>query len=82
MGNETFYWDGLIVTGYFSKRVTIMHLSFASPWLDPRDTPLGTHGSPGGMVQFWYFFFPRGGGELFSFGRTGFARVLVSGISL
>ena len=27
----------------------------------------GTHGNPGGMVQFWYLFSPRGGGELFSF---------------
>ena len=41
-----------------------MHLSFASPWVDPRDT----HWNPGGMVQFWCFFFPRGGGE-FSFGN-------------
>ena len=45
---------------------------------------------PGGMVQFWYFFFPRRGGELFSLETTspdhgdiptGFVRVLVFCIS-
>ena len=40
--------------------IVIMHLSFVSPWVDPQDTPLGTHRKPGGMVQFWYFFFPAG----------------------
>ena len=42
-----------------------MHLSFASPRVDPRDT----HGNPVGMAQFWYFFFLPGGGELFCFGN-------------
>ena len=28
-----------------------------------------TPGNPGEMVQFWYFSFPRGGEELFSFGN-------------
>ena len=36
------------------KRWRVMHLSFASPWVDPRDT----HGNPEGRVHFWYFFFP------------------------
>ena len=31
--------------------------------------PGETHGYPEGMVQFGYFFFPRGVGELFSFGN-------------
>ena len=43
-----------------------MHLSFASLWVDP---PWGTYGNPGEMVQFWYFFFPHGEGDLFSFGN-------------
>ena len=42
-----------------------MRLSFAFPWIDPRDT----HGNPGGIVQFWYSCFPHGYGELFSFGN-------------
>ena len=44
-----------------------MYLSFASPRVDPR----GTRGYTGGMVQYWYFFFFRDGGEgeLFSFGN-------------
>ena len=37
----------------------IMHLSFAP----------GTPRNLGRMVQFWYFFFPCGGGELLSFGN-------------
>ena len=28
-----------------------------------------THGNPGGMVQFWYIFFPLKGGEFLSFGN-------------
>ena len=68
-----------------------MNLLIASLWVDPRDTPgepTGTHKNPGEMVKFWYFFFPRGRGELFSFSLdrgnipTGFVRLLVSGISL
>ena len=35
-----------------------MHLSFSSPCVGPR-----------GMVQYWYFFFPHGGGKSFSFGN-------------
>ena len=43
--------------------------SFASPWIYPRDT----RRNPDGIVLFWCFFLPRGGGELFSFGND-FAR--------
>ena len=35
----------------------------------PPGHPRGIHENPGGMVQFWYFFFPRGWGVLFSFGN-------------
>ena len=35
----------------------------------PLRHPWGTHGNPGAMVQFWYFFFSRRGWELFSFGN-------------
>ena len=46
-----------------------MHLSFASPWVDPRDTPAEPTGTQGAVAQFCYFFFPREGEELFSFGN-------------
>ena len=46
----------------------LMHLSFASPWLTPGHLRR-TLRHPGVMVQFWYFFFSRKGGELFSFGN-------------
>ena len=29
----------------------------------PPGHPQRTHGKPAGVVQFWYFFFPRGGGS-------------------
>ena len=34
----------------------------------PLGQPQGTHGNPGEMERCWYFFFPHGAGELFSFG--------------
>ena len=41
----------------------MMHFSFASPWVDPRNT----YGNPLAMVQFWCFTLDEG--ELFSFGN-------------
>ena len=46
-----------------------MHLSFASPWVDPRCT----HGNRGEMAIVLVFLFSREGGELFSLGKD-FAR--------
>ena len=44
---------------FIVTEVEFVHLSFAYPLVDPRDTL----GNPGGMVQFWYFVFsPRGRG--------------------
>ena len=65
-----------------------MHLSFASPSVDPWDTPGEPTGTQGEWYSFWYLFFPRGGGELFSFGNdfagpwnipTGFVRGSATG---
>ena len=41
----------------------VMHLSFASPWVDPRE-PTGVQGE---WHSFGTSFFPLGEGELFSF---------------
>ena len=44
---------------FIVTEVEFVHLSFAYPLVDPRDTL----GNQGGMVQFWYFVFsPRGKG--------------------
>ena len=44
-----------------ASSVNFVHLSFASPWVDPR----GTHGNGTVLV----LLFPRRGGEFFSFGN-------------
>ena len=56
--------------GVNSKDSKIMHLSFAFSWFDPPDTPRNpTELMRNGTVSVWHFFFPRRGGEFFSFGN-------------
>ena len=40
-----------------------MHLSFASPWIDPRVTPGVPTGSQGEWSSFGISFFPAGAGD-------------------
>ena len=65
-----------------------MHLSFASPWVDTLDIPGEPTGTQGEWHSFGIYFFPRGGGVLFSFGNdfagpwghtTGFVRSSATG---
>jgi len=65
----------------FVLTVVFMHLSFVSPWVDPRRTQ--------GKWYFWYFFFPTRGWTFLVLQKasldhrvvpTGFVRVLGSSI--
>ena len=47
----------------------VIHLSFASPWVDPRVDPGEPMGIQGEWHSFGISFFLRGGGELFCFGN-------------
>ena len=69
----------------FDRRISVNALIICFP----EGRPPGTLREPRGIVQFVISFFPRGGGELFSFGNDlpgpqgqTRVRVLVSGISL
>ena len=42
-----------------------MHLSFASPWVNPQDNPRNSQEPKRNGTVFWYFLFIYGGGELF-----------------
>ena len=45
------------------SRLDIRQLLFASPWVDPWDTPEEPRGTQGGMVQFGISFFLAGEGS-------------------
>ena len=63
------FFCSLFFCQLFISFTTVLYTCHLLPrGLNPRK-PWGTHGNPGGMVQFWHFFFPRGGGELFSLGN-------------
>ena len=53
-------------SGFFN---ILMHSLFASPWVDPRDTPREPSGAQGEWYSFGISFFPHREGELFSFGN-------------